>query len=251
MEIRPTVLITGGAQRIGKALALDFVRNGFNICVHYHNSESEAIFLKSEIESLGGKAYLIQADLSKEEDIQTIFPKVYKQAENISVLINNASTFVYDSAVSASRESWDYHLEPNLRAPFVLSQHFAKQTKKGLILNIIDQRVLNLTPHYVTYTLSKYGLWGLTQALSLSLAPHIRVNAIGPGPTLKNSRQTEDQFAQQCKNTPLQTGGSMDDICAAAQFFVNAKTVTGQIIAVDGGQHLGWALPQNIGIRED
>lgn len=251
MELQPTVLITGGAQRIGKALALDFARHGFDVCVHYHNSEAEALVVKEEIESFGRKAYLVQADLAKEEEVRGIFSQLNQQVSNISVLVNNASTFVYDSVESAARETWDYHLEPNLRAPFILSQHFAKQTEIGLIINIIDQRVWNLTPHYMTYTLSKFGLWGLTQTLSLALAPNIRVNAIGPGPTLKNSSQSQAQFDKQCKNTPLQTGGSLEDLCAAAQFFVQAKSVTGQMIAVDGGQHLGWALPQDVRLRED
>lgn len=246
-----TVLITGAAQRIGRALALDFARSGFDICVHYHHSGQEAQTLANEIHQLGQKAYLVCADLSKEDEVQQIFPTLLEQVKTISVLINNASTFKYDKVNSATRESWDYHLEPNLRAPFLLSQVFAEQTELGLIINLIDQRVWNLTPHYITYTLSKYGLWGLTQTMALALAPRIRVNAIGPGPTLRNVHQSEEQFAQQCRNTPLQRGASLGEICAAARFFVEAPSVTGQMIAVDGGQHLGWSMPKDVSERED
>lgn len=252
MPVPQTVLITGAAQRIGRTLALDFARKGFDVCVHYHHSKAASETLAEEIDRVGQKAYLIRADLSQEEEVQQLFPTLLKQVKTVSVLINNASTFQYDKISSATRESWDYHLEPNLRAPFVLSQAFAKQAEPGgLIVNIIDQRVWNLTPHYTTYTLSKFGLWGLTQSMALALAPHIRVNAIGPGPTLRNVHQSKEQFDQQCHNTPLQRGGSLEEICAAAQFFVNAPSVTGQMIAIDGGQHLGWAMPANAMERED
>jgi len=247
----PTVLITGASQRIGRAMALDFAAQGYNVCIHYNHSEAAAEILAGDIAKLGQKAFLIQADLAVEQEVNQIFPKVLEQVPSISVLVNNASTFKYDNIESTDKESWDYHLLPNLRAPLILSQSFARQTESGLILNIIDQRVWNLTPHYLTYTLSKVGLWGLTQTLALALAPSIRVNAIGPGPTLKNENQTTEQFTQQCQNTPLQRGGSLDEICAAARFFCQARSVTGQMIAVDGGQHLGWAMPYNSNERED
>jgi NAD(P)-dependent dehydrogenase (short-subunit alcohol dehydrogenase family) len=246
-----TVLITGAAQRIGRALALDFASHGFDVCIHYHRSKNEAESLIKEIAQLGQKAFLVDADLSKEREVEQIFPTLLQQISSVSILINNASTFQYDNVKSADGDSWNYHLEPNLRAPLILSQHFAKQTQSGLILNIIDQRVWNLTPHYLTYSISKFGLWGLTQTMALSLAPNIRVNAIGPGPTLKNDTQTEEQFQEQCHNTPLHRGGSLKDICAAAQFLWNADTVTGQMIAVDGGQHLGWATPKDLKERDD
>lgn len=245
------VLITGAAQRIGRALALDFANHGFDVCIHYYHSKSEAESLAKEIVRLGQKAFLVYADLSKEHEVEQIFATLQEKINSISVLINNASTFQYDNIQSTDRNSWDYHLEPNLRAPLILSQCFAKQAQSGLILNIIDQRVWNLTPHYLSYSISKFGLWGLTQTLALALAPYVRVNAIGPGPTLKNDTQTEEQFQEQRRNTPLHCGGSLKDICAAAQFFWNADTVTGQMIAVDGGQHLGWALPQDLKERED
>lgn len=246
-----TVLVTGAAQRIGRVLALDFAQNGFDVCVHYHHSKDEAQTLAHEIDRLGRKAYLICADLSKEDEVQQIFPTLLTQVGEISVLINNASTFRYDKIESATRENWDYHLEPNLRAPFVLSQALANQTESGIIINLIDQRVWNLTPHYATYTLSKFGLWGLTQTMALALAPHVRVNAIGPGPILRNVHQSEEQFTQQCENTPLKRGGSLEEICAAARFFVCSPSVTGQMIAVDGGQHLGWTTPKDTIKRED
>lgn len=249
--MQQTVLVTGSARRIGRGIALDFAAQGFNVCIHYYNSKDEAESLAREIHALGRKAYLVQADLSCEEEVLNIFPKILQDVEKITVLVNNASTFKYDNVKIATRSSWDYHLEPNLRAPFTLAQEFAKQTAEGLIINIIDQRVWNLTPHYLSYSLSKFGLWGLTQTLALALAPHIRVNAIGPGPTLRNETQTDKQFIEQCLNTPLKRGGNMEEICAAARFFVTAKSVTGQMIAVDGGQHLGWMTPKDTAMRED
>lgn len=247
----PTVLITGAAQRIGKTLALDFAKKGYDVAIHYHHSVEMAKSLAKEIKDLGQNAFLIQADLANKSEVEQIFPTLLQQVPAISVLINNASTFQYDSVDSATSQSWDFHLEPNLRAPFLLSQAFAKQKIKGVILNIIDQRVWNLTPHYITYTLSKYSLWGLTQTLALALAPTIRVNAIGPGPTLKNKNQTDEQFVRQCRSTPLQMGGNLQDLCAAAHFLCQAESVTGQMIAVDGGQHLGWSMPVPGAEKED
>jgi NAD(P)-dependent dehydrogenase (short-subunit alcohol dehydrogenase family) len=251
MSLAKTVLITGAAQRIGRAIALDFAKNGFDVCVHYHTSQEKAKTLAEEIRQLGQRSYLIRANLSKEHEVQKIFSTLREQVKPISVLINNASTFKYDKVDSATRQSWDDHLEPNLRAPFVLSQSFAAQTGSGLIINLIDQRVWNLTPHYITYTLSKFGLWGLTQTMALALAPRIRVNAIGPGPTLCSAHQSEEQFIQQCQKTPLQQGGTPEEICAAIRFLVEAPSVTGQMIALDGGQHLGWSIPKDMRERED
>ncbi|HAY49761.1 MAG TPA: short chain dehydrogenase, partial [Thalassospira sp.] len=182
------------------------------------------------------------------EDTHRIVREAQAALGPIAVLINNASSFEYDDIQSATRESWDLHMEANLRAPFVLSQEFAKRLPddvKGLIVNIIDQRVWNLNPHFVTYTLSKAGLWTLTQTLALALAPKIRVNAIGPGPALPSSRQTQDIFDQQCEKTPLKVGTNPQEICDAVRFFLAAPAITGQMLALDGGQHLDWAPSGN------
>lgn len=246
-----TALITGAAKRIGRELALHLAKNGWGIAIHYHNSKAEAEALSLELQSLGVKTALIAADLSSNEDIDSLIANANQALDEISLLINNASTFEYDHITSVTAESWQHHLTPNLWAPTKLSQDFAKQANQGLIINIIDQRVWNLTPHYLSYTVSKSGLWALTQTLSMALAPRIRVNAIGPGPILQGANQTAEQFAQQCRQTPLQIGGQISDICAATDFFIQATSVTGQMIATDGGQHLGWAMPVNHQQRED
>lgn len=238
-----TVLITGAAQRIGRAIALHFAHRGGDIVAHYHTSEEAALILKSEIETLGGKCWLIQANLAEEAMTSQLMTRIKAEAGAVDILVNNASTFQYDQHETVTRHSWDYHMEPNLRAPLILSQEFARLMGNGLIVNLIDQRVWNLTPHYLSYSISKYALWGLTQVLALSMGPSIRVNAIGPGPTLKNVNQTELQFAQQCAATPLGRGGSPEEIALAVEMFWKLPSVTGQMLAIDGGQHLGWKHP--------
>ena len=164
----------------------------------------------------------------------------------LDCLVNNASRFDYDAVDSVTRESWDSHMETNLRAPFVLTQRFAAtlpEAAHGNVINLLDQRVWNLTPHFMSYTLSKAGLWTLTRTLALALAPRIRVNAIGPGPTLPSARQTEEQFRRQAESTPLGRAATPEEICAAIRFILAAPAMTGQMIGLDGGQHLGWAPP--------
>jgi NAD(P)-dependent dehydrogenase (short-subunit alcohol dehydrogenase family) len=154
--------------------------------------------------------------------------------------------FERDEALSVTRESWDAHIETNLRAPFVLMQEFARQLPErgtGAIVNLLDERVWNLTPHFVSYTLAKAGLWTLTQVMAMALAPRIRVNGIGPGPTLPSPRQSAEQFARQQASVPLQRGAAPEEIAAAVRFILAATAMTGQMIALDGGQHLGWAQP--------
>lgn len=198
----------------------------------------------AQIKANGGKAAAFQADLAHEEQTQALLPAVVGQLGPVGCLVNNASLFDYDSVTSATRESWDRHMEVNLRAPFVLTQAMARLLPadvQGAVVNIIDERVWNLTPHFVTYTLSKAGLWTMTQTLALALAPRIRVNGIGPGPTLANHRQSEEQFRHQCKSMPLERGTTPEEICDAVRFILAAPAMTGQMIALDGGQHLGWA----------
>lgn len=240
-------LITGGAKRIGRAIALDLASHGWGVVVHHYGSREEALETVSEIETGGGRATAIRADLAHESQFRGLIEEATKSIGPLTCLVNNAAQFERDTAYTATRESWDQHLETNLRAPFVLMQEFAKalasntdNTAKGCIINMIDERVWNLTPHFISYTVSKSALWTLTQTLALALAPRIRVNAIGPGPTLPSPRQDDLQFARQSSATPLGHGTTPEEICDAVQFILAAPSLTGQMIALDGGQHLGW-----------
>ena len=239
-------LVTGAGRRIGRAIALDLARAGGAVAVHYNASAQAAQEVVAEIEAGGGRAVALQAELSDEAQVEALVPDATAALGPLGCLINNASTFENDSIETADRTSWDRHMEPNLRAPFVLTQAFARalpEAAGGAVINLLDQRVLNPTPFFLSYTLSKAGLWTLTQTLALALAPRVRVNAIGPGPALPSACQTPEQFARQCAMMPLGRGTSPEEICAAVQFTLAAKAMTGQIIALDGGQHLGWAQP--------
>lgn len=240
----PTALITGAAKRIGRVIALDLAARGHDIVLHCNRSREAAEELAGDIREMGRQCHVVCADLASETATADILAEATDALGPIGLLVNNASTFEYDDIKSATRESWDFHMEVNLRAPFVLSQEFARllpEDQSGLIVNIIDQRVWNLTPHFTTYTLSKAGLWTLTQTLSMGLAPRIRVNAIGPGPVLPSVRQSQEDFDAQCRKTPLGIGTSPQQICDAIRFFLAAPAVTGQMLALDGGQHMNWA----------
>ncbi len=239
-----TALITGAAHRIGRAMAIALAKDGWTVAVHYYRSAEAALAVVEDIASVGGKGATVQCDLAEEDDVLTLVPRTVEAIGPLGLLVNNASIFEFDSALTTTRSSWDAHMETNLRAPFVLTQSFAAQLPEeatGSVVNIIDQRVWNLTPHFTTYTLSKAGLWTLTQTLALALAPRIRVNAIGPGPTLPSPRQTAEQFARQCAAMPLRRGTSPEEIGEALRFILSAPAMTGQLIALDGGQHLCWS----------
>lgn len=243
---RKAALVTGAGKRIGRAIALDLASSGWAVGVHYFGSKPEADEVVDEIRNGGGKAVALQANLASESDVASLLPLAREQLGPVTCLVNNASRFERDDALDATRESWDLHMETNLRAPFVLSQCFARELPDdecGTIVNVLDQRVWNLTPHFLTYTLSKAGLWTLTRTLAMALAPRIRVNAIGPGPTLPNERQREEDFTAQCESVPLQRGTTPEEICHAIRFILDAPALTGQMIALDGGEHLGWAQP--------
>ena len=237
-------LVTGAARRIGRTIALDLAGDGWGVVVHYYGSSDDASAVVSEIEAAGGRAVALRADLSREDETKSLIASATAAVGAITCLINNAAAFEHDSAETVTRASWDHHMETNLRAPFVLTQEFAKSLpdgRNGAVINLIDQRVWNLTPEFVSYTLSKAGLWTLTQTLALALAPRVRVNAIGPGPTLANKRQNDAQFALQCASTPLGRGATPEEICATVRFILAAQAMTGQMITLDGGQHLGRA----------
>jgi NAD(P)-dependent dehydrogenase (short-subunit alcohol dehydrogenase family) len=255
-------LVTGAGKRLGREMALYLARRGFDVAVHYASSEAEAAGVVAEITAMGRLAVAVQADLLDEAQVQTLIAQAAAGLGGpLTVLVNNASIFEYDTIASATRTSWDRHIESNLRAPFVLTQGFAAQVPQavpdaagepvaqGLVVNMIDQRVHKLTPEFMTYTLAKMGLWALTQTAAQGLAPHVRVNGIGPGPTLQGGRQSDSHFARQRAATVLKRGANPSDITAALGFFLDSPAVTGQMIAVDGGQHLGWQTPDVLGVE--
>jgi NAD(P)-dependent dehydrogenase (short-subunit alcohol dehydrogenase family) len=237
-------LVTGAARRLGRALALALAEAGFAVALHTHTSQSDAETLRAEIRHLGRDAVVLRADLAREAEVRDLLGQAEAALGPIGVLVNNASAFERDEWHSVTRESWDRHLEPNLRAPFVLMQDFATRlpaTAEGVVVNLLDQRVWSLTPHFVSYTVSKAALWALTQSMALALAPRIRVNGIGPGPALPSPRQTDDQFARQAASTPLGHGTSPAEVARALLAILALPAMTGQMIALDGGQHLQWA----------
>ncbi len=253
-------LVTGAAHRLGRAMALSLAQAGHDLALHYASSDDAADRLAEEIRAMGRQAVTVQADLLDEAQTVSLIARAAAALGGpLTVLVNNASIFEYDTIQSATRDSWDRHLESNLRAPFVLTQAFAAQCPvadtdpagepraRGLVVNMIDQRVHKLTPEFMTYTIAKMGLWAFTRTAAQALAPHIRVNAIGPGPTLQGARQTADHFAAQRAATVLGRGANLSDITGALLYFLNAPAVTGQLLCVDGGQHLGWQTPDVLG----
>jgi len=247
-------LVTGAARRIGRAIALDLAAAGWDVAVHYHKSADEAASAIREIEALGRRAVAIKADLTREPEVTKMVPEAAAALGPLTCLVNSASTFVMDDIRSVTRAGWDSHMETNLRAPLVLSQAFAGQLpggQTGAIVNMLDERVWKLTPYFLSYTVAKCGLWTLTQTLALALAPRIRVNGIGPGPTLPSPRQTEAQFKAQWDSMPLKRGTTPAEICRAVRFILESPALTGQMIALDGGQHLGWAVPSRGFVPEE
>ena len=239
-------LITGAGKRVGRAIASDLARDGWKVAIHHNRSAAEAESLRTEIAAAGGQAVTLRADLAQESETETLVPRAVEAVGPLGLLVNNAAVFEMDRPSSATRASWDFHIETNLRAPFVLTQAFARQRPAaagGLVINILDERVLKPTPHYLTYTIAKSGLWTATRAFALALAPHIRVNGIGPGYTLPEEGQTREEFEHKAGRMLLGRGTEPKEICAAIRFLLAAKSVTGQMIALDGGQHMGWLSP--------
>jgi NAD(P)-dependent dehydrogenase (short-subunit alcohol dehydrogenase family) len=242
-----TALITGAAKRVGRVIALELARAGYDIAIHFGSSESEAVALANEVKALGRRAALVQANLEDEAAVESILPTAAAELGPVMALVNSASVFERDEALDVTRERWDRQLAVNLRAPFVLMQHFARLLPadlEGAVVNILDQRVWNLTPYFVSYTVSKAGLWTLTQTMALALAPRIRVNAVGPGPILPNESQSEAQFRTHWSSLPLQRLIHPEDVAGAVRFLLESPALTGQMIAVDGGEHLAWAQPK-------
>jgi len=235
------LLITGAATRVGQAIALHFSERGWNIGLHYFRSSSKAKKLKRIIEQNWVKVALIKADLKNAKQTEKIIPLARKKLGTIDCLVNNAALFEKDDIVNFTNKSWNDHLNINLLAPAILTKQFAKQAPKKTIsniINIIDQRIFNLTSFFMSYTISKSGLQTLTKTMAMRLGPNIKVNGIAPGPTIKSKRQTGRHFRNQIKSTLLKKSVRLKDICDTVEFFVNNNSVTGQIIAVDSGQNL-------------
>ena len=251
MEARK-IIITGGATRIGAAIARKLSGANKEILIHFNKSKSKAEKLKKELERHETKVYLVKGDLSKESDVNKIVKYAKSKLKFFDCLINNASLFENDKLENFTTDSWGKHLRTNLRAPALLSKEFAKNVKgeNNNIINIIDQRVFKLTPFFFSYTISKTGLYTMTKTSAISLAPKIRVNGIAPGPTLKNKRQNEKHFQKQYLATPLKRQVDVSEICNTVDFFIKNKSITGQVIAVDSGQNLNWQTPDIIGTKE-
>jgi NAD(P)-dependent dehydrogenase (short-subunit alcohol dehydrogenase family) len=243
------IIITGGATRMGAAIARKLSGPNKEILIHYNKSKTKAESLKKELEKNGTKIYLAKGDLSKEADLKKIVKFAKSKLKYFDCLVNNASLFENDKLENFTTDSWGKHLRTNLRAPALLSKEFSKNIKgkNNNIINIIDQRVFKLTPYFFSYTISKTGLYTLTKTSAMSLAPNIRVNGIAPGPTIKNQRQTEKHFKKQYLATPLQRQVDVDQICNAVDFFIKNRSITGQVLAIDSGQNLNWQTPDVIG----
>jgi len=239
------VLVTGGAKRIGRAIVERLARDGWDIAIHYNGSATDAARLAGEIREAGGNAVALGADLTDEAAAGRLAGEAADALGGLNALVNNASVFKRDDLSDDNRELWDLHMAVHVRAPYVLTRallHGLGPDAVGAVVNIVDQRVLNPSSHFLSYTLSKMALWDQTQVLARAMAPRVRVNAIGPGPVLPSSRQSNDDFERQALQTPLGHAVDPAEIAAAAAFLLDAPSVSGQIIAVDAGQHLNWAF---------
>ncbi|CAN7622176.1 SDR family oxidoreductase [Mesorhizobium sp. LjRoot246] len=248
-----TVLVTGGAKRIGRAIVEDLAAHGFAVAIHCNRSRIEADALAAAISAGGGRAAVVAADLTDMDAASDLVGQAQAALGPISLLVNNASLFVDDSVLDFDWRAWDRHFAVHVKAPALLARNFARALpvgQEGLIVNMIDQRVWRPTPRYFSYALSKSTLWSATQMMAQSLGPRIRVNAIGPGPTLKNTRQDDSDFAAQVEGLILKRGPELPEFGATIRYLWKARSVTGQMIALDGGQHLAWQTPDVTGMTE-
>lgn len=247
-----TALVTGGARRIGKSIVIDLAKNGYNVAFQYTNSDDEADSLTNELEGITVKTAAFKADLTQRGSAQKLFAEAKEEFGQIDLLINNASIFKNDSVEAIDEKLWDAHFAIHLKKPALLASAMAAQEhlQNGLIVNIIDQRVWRPNPNFFSYTLSKSALWTATQTMAQALAPRIRVNAIGPGPTLANERQEASDFQKQIDALPMKQGPSLDEFGSTIRYLDNTPSITGQMIALDGGQHLAWETPDIVGIKE-
>lgn len=248
-----TALVTGGAKRIGRALVEDLAAHGFAVAIHCNRSRAEGDALAAQINQAGGRAAVVGADLTDMDAVGGLISQAEAALGPISLLVNNASLFEDDSVLDFDWRAWDRHFAVHVKAPALLAQNFARalpEGQEGLIVNIIDQRVWRPTPRYFSYALSKSTLWTATQMMAQALGPRIRVNGIGPGPTLKNVRQDDSDFDAQVEGLILKRGPQLSEFGATIRYLWEARSVTGQMIALDGGQHLAWRTPDVTGMVE-
>jgi len=236
-----SVLVTGAARRIGAALVRALAEDGWTTILHYHRSERDALHLADALAREGHRCVPIQADLSNPHEIQSLIPRIVEKAGPLDALINNAAAFAYDNLASLTWESWQAHLLPNLAAPLFLSKHFAAslpREREGVIINMVDQKVQGLNPDFLSYTLAKVGLDGLTRILAMGLAPRIRVCGIAPGVTLRSGKQTPESFRRSWEAPPLGRSSTVEEIVAAVRFILQTPSMTGGVIVLDGGESL-------------
>ncbi|MAU22728.1 MAG: short chain dehydrogenase [Martelella sp.] len=245
-----TVLVTGGAKRLGRAIVEGMANYGFNVAIHANQSIDEAESAAQALRETGIDARVFRADLLDGDQTGRLVAAVNDAMGPVDILVNNASLFEDDAAAHFDTNRFDRHFAIHVKAPLILSEHFAKQADGGLIVNMIDQRVWALTPRFFSYTLSKSTLWTATQTMAQAFAPNIRVNAIGPGPTLKNIRQSDEDFESQIGTLILRRGPALSEFAATIRYLYETPSITGQMIALDGGQHLAWETPDVTGINE-
>jgi NAD(P)-dependent dehydrogenase (short-subunit alcohol dehydrogenase family) len=234
-------LVTGAGMRIGRALALALAADGYFVFVHYNQSAAEARRTVADIRRAGGRAMAVRADLSSAREAETLVGKCRARGVRLVCLVNSASLFKLDRAPTATAADFDLHMAINLRAPMLLAQALARQLpadETGLVVNLLDQKLFNLNPDFLTYTLSKVGLQGLTTVLAQAFAPRLRVAGIAPGLTLRSGSQTDARFAEQHTQNPLGVGVTTDDLVRALRFIVATPTFTGDTLIVDSGEHL-------------
>jgi NAD(P)-dependent dehydrogenase (short-subunit alcohol dehydrogenase family) len=248
-----TALVTGGARRIGRAIVEALAREGYAVAIHFDRSRDEANDLRALVRCNGGEAEVVQADLGDPDDLLSLVERARAKLGPLTLLVNNASVFEADELHTTDRALWERHFAVNLQAPVFLARDFARQLpdgSEGSVVNIIDQRVWKPNPLFFSYTLSKAALFAATRTMAQALAPRVRVNAVGPGPTLPSRRQTETDFSRQSATVPLGHGPGADEIATTVLFLAKAKSVTGQMLAVDGGQHLAWETPDVLAAGE-
>jgi NAD(P)-dependent dehydrogenase (short-subunit alcohol dehydrogenase family) len=249
----PTALVTGGARRIGRSIVERLAQEGFGVAIHCNRSREEGEALARGIEARGGRAAVVQGELAEADAASRIVDAANRALGVVDLLVNNASIFEPDDAISLTLDSWERHVAVNLHSPVFLAHAFAAQLppeRDGCIVNIVDQRVLKPTPQFFSYGVTKAALFSATEILAQALAPRIRVNAVGPGPTLMSARQDPAHFEKQSAAVLLGHGPEPEEIAEAVLYLARARSVTGQMIAVDGGQHLAWETPDLAGITE-
>jgi NAD(P)-dependent dehydrogenase (short-subunit alcohol dehydrogenase family) len=243
-EVRGVAVVTGGAKRIGRAVCKRLSGEGWAVAVHYNTSHGEAEELASELDAGGRRAVAVKADLADISALPRLIETTADALGPVTALINNASDFQYDDLANLTLESWDRHLTVNTTAPVFLAKAMADRLPDGMsgnVVNLIDQRVWRISPEFFSYTLSKTALWDATRMLAQGLAPRVRVNAVGPGPVLQSVHQTAEDFAAEADSTLLGRATAPDEIAAAVSFILSAPAMTGQMIALDSGQHLAWS----------